>query len=159
MRGTITSAITLSDANLPKGRETKQISFFVTGDYGITVPAYWNKVGGTYDGTKRCEYRIRCVNGNNTFQDVSYSIYVDGVVGGTVTPIVITPESIGIIELKTEVKDNILWKDNTEAFIPDADYEPATKKYVDDNTNGNIDGGSAITIYLTTQKVSGGTSI
>ena len=83
MRGTITSAITLSDANLPKGRETKQISFFVTGDYGITVPAYWNKVGGTYDGTKRCEYRIRCVNGNNTFQDVSYSIYVDGVVGGT----------------------------------------------------------------------------
>lgn len=29
-------------------------------------------------------------------------------------------------------KDNVLTKDNTTAFTPDADYEPATKKYVDD---------------------------
>jgi len=29
--------------------------------------------------------------------------------------------------------DNVLELDNTSAFTPDADYEPATKKYVDDN--------------------------
>ena len=28
---------------------------------------------------------------------------------------------------------NVLELDNTTAFTPDADYEPATKKYVDDN--------------------------
>lgn len=31
------------------------------------------------------------------------------------------------------LKANVLELDNTTAFIPDADYEPATKKYVDDN--------------------------
>ena len=30
--------------------------------------------------------------------------------------------------------DRYIYKENTTAFIPDADYEPATKKYVDDNT-------------------------
>jgi len=30
-------------------------------------------------------------------------------------------------------KSNVLELDNTDAFTPDADYEPATKKYVDDN--------------------------
>jgi len=29
--------------------------------------------------------------------------------------------------------DNTLALDNTTSFTPDADYEPATKKYVDDS--------------------------
>lgn len=33
-------------------------------------------------------------------------------------------------------KTNVLEKDNTTPFTPDADYEPATKKYVDDNAGG-----------------------
>ncbi|MGM0566673.1 MAG: DUF1566 domain-containing protein, partial [Bacteroidota bacterium] len=33
-------------------------------------------------------------------------------------------------------KSNVLELDNTTAFTPDADYEPATKKYVDDNAGG-----------------------
>ena len=33
-------------------------------------------------------------------------------------------------------KTNVLEKNNTTAFTPDADYEPATKKYVDDNGGG-----------------------
>jgi hypothetical protein len=35
-------------------------------------------------------------------------------------------------------------KDNTSVYVPDADYEPATKKYVDDHSGGNgfsFDGG------------------
>jgi len=31
------------------------------------------------------------------------------------------------------LKSNVLEKNNTTSFTPDADYEPATKKYVDDN--------------------------
>ena len=34
------------------------------------------------------------------------------------------------------VKTNVLELNNTTAFTPDADYEPATKKYVDDNAGG-----------------------
>jgi len=33
-------------------------------------------------------------------------------------------------------KSNVLELDNTTSFTPDGDYEPATKKYVDDNAGG-----------------------
>ena len=33
-------------------------------------------------------------------------------------------------------KTNVLELNNSTAFTPDADYEPATKKYVDDNAGG-----------------------
>jgi len=36
-------------------------------------------------------------------------------------------------------KTNVLELDNTTVFTPDADYEPATKKYVDDNVGGSGD--------------------
>jgi hypothetical protein len=38
-------------------------------------------------------------------------------------------------------KTNVLELDNTDPFTPDADYEPATKKYVDDNAGGGGGGG------------------
>jgi len=50
--------------------------------------------------------------------------------------------------------NNYISKDNTTAFTPDADYEPATKKYVDNNdyniSSGTADpsGGSDGDIYL-----------
>ena len=37
------------------------------------------------------------------------------------------------------LKSNVLELDNTTPFTPDADYEPATKKYVDDNSGGVVD--------------------
>ena len=36
------------------------------------------------------------------------------------------------------LKSNVLELDNTTVFTPDADYEPATKKYVDDNAGGDL---------------------
>ncbi len=39
------------------------------------------------------------------------------------------------LNLKADLT-NVLELDNTDAFTPDADYEPATKKYVDDNAGG-----------------------
>ena len=54
---------------------------------------------------------------------------------------------IDSLALLTEaaLKSNVLELDNTTAFTPDADYEPATKKYVDDNS-----GGGASSVLVTT---------
>lgn len=46
------------------------------------------------------------------------------------TELKIKSETIRLVTL-----DQVLTKSNTEPFTPDADYEPATKKYVDDITN------------------------
>jgi hypothetical protein len=48
------------------------------------------------------------------------------------------------------LKTNVLELDNTTAFTPDADYEPATKKYVDDNA------GSGSTTYSVGDFAQGG---
>ena len=42
-----------------------------------------------------------------------------------------------LLDAKASIS-NVLTLDNTDAFTPDADYEPATKKYVDDNTIGDV---------------------
>ena len=59
------------------------------------------------------------------------------------------------------LKTNVLELNNTDAFTPDADYEPATKKYADDLVSGgltNLDGGVADTNYGGTIAVDGGTA-
>ena len=43
------------------------------------------------------------------------------------------------------LKSNVLELDNTTSFTPDADYEPATKKYVDDNSGSGAANGITIT--------------
>ena len=48
------------------------------------------------------------------------------------------------------LKTNVLELDNTTAFTPDTDYEPATKKYVDDNA------GSGLTTYSVGDFAQGG---
>lgn len=48
---------------------------------------------------------------------------------------------------------NVLALDNTTAFTPDADYEPATKKYVDDNAGG---GGVSVADIGSTAETVGG---
>ena len=44
----------------------------------------------------------------------------------------------------------VLMKDNTTAFMPTADYQPATKKYVDDAA-----GGGGVQIVLSSSQPSG----
>lgn len=41
----------------------------------------------------------------------------------------------GIPFQDTELKNNVIEKDNTTEYIPTEDYNPATKKYVDDLTS------------------------
>ena len=54
-------------------------------------------------------------------------------------------------------KANVLELDNTDSFTPDADYEPATKKYVDDNGGGssNTEQGIAYATSITPDLSSG----
>ena len=51
----------------------------------------------------------------------------------------IETNATGISDLDSDKADksNVLELDNTEAFTPTADNEPATKKYVDDNVGGD----------------------
>lgn len=44
-------------------------------------------------------------------------------------------------------KDNVLSKDNTEIFVPAENYNPATKKYVDDLTSASGGGDMLKTVY------------
>jgi hypothetical protein len=45
------------------------------------------------------------------------------------------------------LKSNVLELDNTDVFTPDEDYEPATKKYVDDNSGGGGSGDMTKVVY------------
>lgn len=57
---------------------------------------------------------------------------------------------LGSPDISTKAdKSNVLELDNTTEFTPDADYEPATKKYVDDNipdVSGLVEGPLSSTI-------------
>jgi len=53
------------------------------------------------------------------------------------------------VQIDTKVDDsNVLTLDNTTSFTPDADYEPATKKYIDDTAIAGIGDGSLLDIKL-----------
>jgi hypothetical protein len=47
--------------------------------------------------------------------------------------IAIEDSAIKITQIQSNLENKFLTKDNTTPFTPDADYEPATKKYVDEN--------------------------
>ena len=53
----------------------------------------------------------------------------------------------------TILKNNVLEKDNRDEYIPKADYNPATKKYVDDSILGIINDtiSSSTTTYSSKQ--------
>lgn len=75
---------------------------------------------------------VQCANVQNA--------YADGKVTQTITDGVTTsaPSQNAVYDalaLKANT-NNVLALNNTTAFTPDADYEPATKKYVDDNAGG-----------------------
>lgn len=64
-----------------------------------------------------------------SFSEASYYEAFWGTIKGTITD---QTDLQDALNLKSD-KSNVLELDNTDSFTPDADYEPATKKYVDDN--------------------------
>ena len=71
---TLTGATTLTDLNLPTGTETKVIELVITGDFVLTLPAYWEALpsNDAYDGTVRNHIVVSCINGDTN--DVIYSL-------------------------------------------------------------------------------------
>ncbi len=48
---TLTGVTVIDESNLPTGTDTIEFTMKVTGNFGLTVPAYWTILGDTYDGT------------------------------------------------------------------------------------------------------------
>jgi hypothetical protein len=73
---TIVGATTLTDTNLPISTNTKVIEMLITGDYALTLPAYWEKIPGSdnYLGTVRNHLVITCIKGDSGTEDVIYQL-------------------------------------------------------------------------------------
>ena len=48
---TLTGITTIAESNLPTGTDTIEFTMKITGNFGLTVPAYWTVLGDAYDGT------------------------------------------------------------------------------------------------------------
>lgn len=74
-------------------------------------------------------------------------------------------DEIDEVCFKISIRDrNVLTKDNTQEYIPTADYHPATKKYVDDNKeyinyNDNLINNKITTLHISRNPVSCSTEI
>ena len=73
---TMEATTTLSDTNLPEDDKTKVIELVITGDFALTLPAYWEALpnNDAYDGTVRNHIVVSCINGTTSFEDVIYSL-------------------------------------------------------------------------------------
>ena len=95
-------------------RDSEDNLYFVINASAISVVYYAINTTGTYSGKPTLYW----------FRNIGYGGAV-----GTVYEITIINDP-----------DNILFKDNSAAYTPTGDYQPATKKYVDDH-NSNYAGG------------------
>ena len=73
-RPTLIADITITDANLPQGTDTKCISLELDGSFAITFPAYWIWKDGLYNGSVMNRIIVDCINGNSGTQEVYYQI-------------------------------------------------------------------------------------
>jgi hypothetical protein len=106
------------------------------------------------------------INGNSTLDGLYFlansvpiiknkaKVYITAIIGSLTTtwasitgkPTTFPPETHEHVEADiTDLQvyalvNNVILLDNTTPFTPDADYEPATKKYVDDNGGGAFSG-------------------
>lgn len=73
---TLTALTVFSDSNLPTGTDTKVIELILTGDFTITLPAYWEALPSNddYDGTVRNHLVVSCIKGTTSSEDVVYSL-------------------------------------------------------------------------------------
>lgn len=105
------------------------VGFYRTGigpaEITLDDASYVNWIAGSVFG-----FGINTTNGSyvqlNNYQSRSISLNAQ-----LVTHILEKVNNLNLTNYAT--KDNVLTKNNTTPFTPDADYEPATKKYVDES--------------------------
>ncbi|MFI1771541.1 hypothetical protein ACH5TX_07485, partial [Flavobacteriaceae bacterium MEBiC06459] len=89
----------------------------------------------TVNCTGSATWRIVGIKAQKTVLNPSLATVINDLTTGGTTD-ALSAEQGKILENSKATKANVLELDNTNAFTPDTDYEPATKKYVDDsNTN------------------------
>ena len=73
---TLTAAATLTDSNLPTGESVKVMELVITGDFALTLPAYWEALPSNdlYDGTVRNLLIVSIISGDFGAEDVIYSL-------------------------------------------------------------------------------------
>lgn len=71
---TLTQATTLTEINLPQSTDTRKITMWLTGNFALTLPAYYTLVSGAYDGTAINEFEIECIDGTLGSEIVYYKI-------------------------------------------------------------------------------------
>ena len=75
LHNTLTADTEFTFTNLPTGTDTEVKTLEdITGEFAITLPAYCEKYGGTYDGTKKNQFVFQVVNGTSGSEFVKYSI-------------------------------------------------------------------------------------
>jgi hypothetical protein len=71
----LTGNLTLTDANLPQGTDTKDITLDLDlNGFTLTFPAYYVSKGGEVSASGKTRIVIGCVNGNNGSEEVYYSL-------------------------------------------------------------------------------------
>ena len=72
---TLVTNVVWQDVNLPSFG-TKVIEFILTGNYTLTLPAYWEAMpnNDTYDGSKRNHFIVSCLSGASGNEVVLYSL-------------------------------------------------------------------------------------
>lgn len=68
---TLTADTTLTESNLPTGTETIEFTIKITGNFALTLPAYWTSVGDAYDGTVWNFIAFQVHNGNPGSEEVT----------------------------------------------------------------------------------------
>jgi hypothetical protein len=71
---TLIGAATLQDLNLPTGTGTKVISLYITGDFSLALPTYWDPLPGNdeYAGTLTNRLMVEIRNGNPGSEKATY---------------------------------------------------------------------------------------
>jgi len=97
--------------------------------------AIWDSIAGTGDvvgDASSTDNAVARFDGTTGKAIQNSSVTIDD--SGNLTANNVSGTNTGDQDLSSlATKANVLELDNTTAFTPDADYEPATKKYVDDN--------------------------
>lgn len=125
-----------NENNVGGGSGENDVYKFLSQTETITLEEYTALENAIKSGKVICIYsELNNTVGNCIIQDNNIFIYC--MVSGSFSSIFINKDELKInttIIGTLVVKEDVLTKDNTTPFTPDADYEPATKKYVDDRS-------------------------
>jgi len=138
--------VTYGDVTGPAGATSGHVVMFDGGtgklikDSGLDLSG--SNTGDETESTIKTKLGIVTLSGVNTGDETEVSIKTKLGIS------VLTGDNTGDQNLAPyALKANVLELDNVSIFVPNADYEPSTKKYVDDSVSDKITLGSLSAVY------------